>query len=246
VASAKHHGATSVAGLWDSFESYVMAARGACKLVHEAQFKLSSAIQTFDCLLCTAMQAAIISPHLYPPTITGSTFLGAALWAQSNTAFAYLQQIGFCQPFGRSNRRVGCYPFPVLVGETGSAFKTSTDKQWLNDFADYMNGQVRRQCHCCMPSLEHACRFAFFQPSYHLLKAAVLLSAILTASNLHASMLIALAHRIAIKMTRSDRCCLMAETSPLFRIFCYGRAMMGSSALLWLHLTVNGCCACAG
>jgi hypothetical protein len=33
--------------------------------------------------------------------------------------------------------------FPVLVGEVGSAFETPTDKQWLQDFADFANAEVR-------------------------------------------------------------------------------------------------------
>jgi hypothetical protein len=32
--------------------------------------------------------------------------------------------------------------FPVLVGEVGSAFETAADKQWLQDFADFMNAEV--------------------------------------------------------------------------------------------------------
>ena len=43
---------------------------------------------------CVPLQASIISPHVYPPTITGATFLGADLWNQCNTAFGYLQKQG--------------------------------------------------------------------------------------------------------------------------------------------------------
>uniref|UniRef100_A0A383VFK3 Glycoside hydrolase family 5 domain-containing protein n=1 Tax=Tetradesmus obliquus TaxID=3088 RepID=A0A383VFK3_TETOB len=76
------------------------------------------------------VKKAVFSPHLYPPTITMSTWLGKALWEQSNLAFGYLQSTGYCN--GR-----GCTQFPILVGETGSAYKEETDKVWLQDFADY-------------------------------------------------------------------------------------------------------------
>eukprot|EP00775_Hariotina_reticulata_P004256 gene4256-4507_t len=79
-------------------------------------------------------KAAIFTPHVYPPTITKSTFLGKELWEQSRTAFAYLQNTGFCD--GGT-----CTRFPVFVGETGSAFTDETDKKWLNDFAEFLNAR---------------------------------------------------------------------------------------------------------
>lgn len=82
-----------------------------------------------------AHQASIISPHVYPPTITGATFLGADLWAQCNTAFGYLQSTGFCDAGV-------CTKLPVLVGETGSAMVAATDVQWLQDFAEYLSATV--------------------------------------------------------------------------------------------------------
>jgi hypothetical protein len=85
------------------------------------------------------MQAAVFTPHLYPPTITKSTFLGKSLWEQSVTAFAYLQNTGFCD--GGT-----CTRFPVFIGETGSAFEDETDKQWLGDFADFVTAKVRSSC----------------------------------------------------------------------------------------------------
>lgn len=75
---------------------------------------------------------------MYPPTITGNTFLGADLWRQCNTAFGYLQSTGYCA-------EGVCTKLPVLVGETGSNMASQTDVQWLNDFADYLNAQVCRQ-----------------------------------------------------------------------------------------------------
>jgi hypothetical protein len=32
--------------------------------------------------------------------------------------------------------------FPVVVGETGSAYTERDDKTWLKDFADFANAQV--------------------------------------------------------------------------------------------------------
>ncbi|KAF6263154.1 glycoside hydrolase superfamily [Scenedesmus sp. NREL 46B-D3] len=78
---------------------------------------------------------SIISPHLYPPTITKSSWLGEALWKQSNTSFGYLQSTGYCLANG------WCLKFPVLVGETGSAFTEQDDKTWLIDFADFANAR---------------------------------------------------------------------------------------------------------
>jgi hypothetical protein len=36
--------------------------------------------------------------------------------------------------------------FPIVIGETGSAFATDTDKQWLHHFADFLNAEVRVVC----------------------------------------------------------------------------------------------------
>jgi len=80
-------------------------------------------------------QQVVITPHVYPPTITHATFLGQTLWDQCNTSFGYLQTQGFCVD-GE------CTQFPVLIGETGSAFEADQDKEWLRDFADFINAQV--------------------------------------------------------------------------------------------------------
>jgi hypothetical protein len=82
-----------------------------------------------------AFLQTVITPHIYPPSITMNTFLGNALWEQSRIAFAYLQTQGYCSD-GR------CQTFPVMFGEVGSAFETQVDKQWLQDFADFCNAEV--------------------------------------------------------------------------------------------------------
>jgi hypothetical protein len=94
-----------------------------------------SCLQRPAAAAAAAVTQAIFSPHLYPPSITMSTWLGEALWKQSQVAFAYLQSPGYCN--GR-----GCTQFPILVGETGSAYKEESDKTWLRDFADFAFARV--------------------------------------------------------------------------------------------------------
>lgn len=48
------------------------------------------------CCLAPPNQQVVLTPHVYPPTITGATFLGKDLWEQSRTAFGYLQSPGYC------------------------------------------------------------------------------------------------------------------------------------------------------
>jgi hypothetical protein len=66
-----------------------------------------------------------------------ATFLGTALWEQCRVSFGYLQSQGYC-----SSER--CTRFPIVIGEVGSAFETASDKQWLQDFADFVNAEVRK------------------------------------------------------------------------------------------------------
>lgn len=77
--------------------------------------------------------------------------MGKDLWAQCQLAFGYLQGPGYCsetaaQPVtNKLATKNTCGVFPVVIGETGSAFATDTDKQWLTDFADFLNAEVSRQ-----------------------------------------------------------------------------------------------------
>ena len=170
----------------------------------------------------------MITPHVYPPSITGATFLGKDLWEQSRVAFGYLQNPGYCgspmlqtegsdtlatastastrmdlnlrrllslegfagesdsssssssgvmtgtihkmrkmlegwgilraglsaaksspavpgnqqQQQQQQQHTAGCTVFPVVIGETGSNFASATDRQWLQDFADYIMAAV--------------------------------------------------------------------------------------------------------
>ena len=52
----------------------------------------------------------VITPHVYPPTITHATFLGEQLWEQCNTSFGYLQA-SFAAP---RVARDGPFPPPSL------------------------------------------------------------------------------------------------------------------------------------
>jgi hypothetical protein len=83
-----------------------------------------------------------MSPHVYPPSITKATFLGDALWQQCSIAFGYLQTQGYCND-GK------CTVFPVIIGETGSFLSEWSDKQWMADFADFINAQVGNQSFWC-------------------------------------------------------------------------------------------------
>lgn len=94
--------------------------------------------QSDQCQLSTCSVQVVLTPHVYPPSITKATFLGTALWQQSAAAFGYLQSTGYCM-YGK-----GCRVFPVLVGETGSTMLEGTDISWHNDFADFLNGQVSK------------------------------------------------------------------------------------------------------
>jgi hypothetical protein len=66
-----------------------------------------------------------MSPHVYPPSITRSTFLGDTLWQQCAIAFGYLENKGYCKWPGN------CRRFPVIIGETGSFLHDWSDRQWM-------------------------------------------------------------------------------------------------------------------
>lgn len=66
-----------------------------------------------------------MSPHVYPPSVTKSTFLGDTLWQQCALAFGYLENRGYCKWQGN------CRKFPVVIGETGSFLHDANDKQWM-------------------------------------------------------------------------------------------------------------------
>eukprot|EP00877_Chromochloris_zofingiensis_P000949 jgi/Chrzof1/10855/Cz05g14190.t1 len=98
-----------------------------------------------DLLSKPYVNRVVLTPHVYPPSITKATFLGTALWQQSAAAFGYLQSTGYCM-YGK-----GCRVFPVLVGETGSTMLEGTDISWHNDFADFLNGQGGAKAYNTVP-----------------------------------------------------------------------------------------------
>lgn len=75
-------------------------------------------------LVRTVLQITL-SPHVYPPSITKSTFLGDTLWQQCAIAFGYLENKGYCKWQGQ------CRQFPIIIGETGSFLHDEKDKQWM-------------------------------------------------------------------------------------------------------------------
>lgn len=77
----------------------------------------------------------ICSPHVYPPSVTKNTFLGVTLWQQCAISFGYLENKGYCRWPGY------CRQFPIIIGETGSFLQDDNDRQWMQDFADYVEGR---------------------------------------------------------------------------------------------------------
>jgi hypothetical protein len=73
---------------------------------------------------CCTLQV-IMTPHVYPPSITRAVFLGDTLWQQCALAFGYLEEKGYCKGPGN------CRKFPVVIGETGSFLHDDKDKQWM-------------------------------------------------------------------------------------------------------------------
>jgi aryl-phospho-beta-D-glucosidase BglC (GH1 family) len=95
------------------------------------------------------VKASVLTPHMYPPSITRATFLGTALWEQTRTAWGYLQERGYCTGVSGSGGR--CTVFPIVMGETGSAYEEAEDKQWLNDFADFINAEGGARAYNSVP-----------------------------------------------------------------------------------------------
>jgi len=81
----------------------------------------------------------VISPHLYPPSISTHHELdvvtGAGLRKRLDNSFGYLSTTGFCPGGGAP-----CRKFPVVIGETGSKFTDPLDVRMMADFA----GELRR------------------------------------------------------------------------------------------------------
>ncbi len=80
------------------------------------------------------LNQVVISPHVYPPSVTGSpaTDRGAALFKRLSDSFGYLNDKGYCNG-GK------CKVFPIAVGEFGSKFETEPDIVTMGDMAQYFN-----------------------------------------------------------------------------------------------------------
>ena len=94
----------------------------------------------------------VISPHLYPPSVSTQTdpaaVTGAGLAKRLTDSFGYLTKQGFCASGV-------CKTFPVVFGETGSKFTEPLDLRMLSDFAAYM--QTDDSTHAKMPNMIFWC-----------------------------------------------------------------------------------------
>ena len=80
----------------------------------------------------------IISPHLYGPTISKDTvyYYGAGVRERFFNSFGYLGLNGYCS---KKQKPMGCYMFPILIGEFGSFFQDPRDMTFLNELAQWLN-----------------------------------------------------------------------------------------------------------
>ena len=69
----------------------------------------------------------VISPHVYPPTITTATvgYSGAALNQRLTLAHGYLNKVGYCKP------GAACKTFPIVIGEFGTKLTDARDLQMM-------------------------------------------------------------------------------------------------------------------
>jgi hypothetical protein len=101
-----------------------------------AQYGLSDPNPFFQQLLTKPyLNQVVISPHVYPPSVTGQTsnYSGTGLWGRMSESFGYLTQKGYCTAGNP------CKVFPVALGEFGSTFTDSRDLQTMPDIASYLN-----------------------------------------------------------------------------------------------------------
>ena len=78
------------------------------------------------------LDAVIIAPHIYPPSVTGSTGQsGQALWTTLSQAVGYLNQVGYCVG-------TNCHKFPIVMTETGSFLTDPRDLNFYNDLVPYI------------------------------------------------------------------------------------------------------------
>ncbi len=99
-----------------------------------SQYGLSDPRPFFNALLQKPyLNQVAISPHIYPPSVTGaSNDSGSGLWNRMTSSFGYLTEQGYCN--GSK-----CKVFPVALGEFGSKFTDNRDIQWMADMATYLN-----------------------------------------------------------------------------------------------------------
>mmetsp|Transcript_13633 Transcript_13633/g.41196 ORF Transcript_13633/g.41196 Transcript_13633/m.41196 type:complete len:948 (-) Transcript_13633:1152-3995(-) len=81
------------------------------------------------------LNKVVISPHVYPPTITNaaSSFSGAPLNSRLSSAHGYLNKApGYCS--GGT-----CKTFPIAVGEFGTRMTEARDLEMMPQYANYLN-----------------------------------------------------------------------------------------------------------
>lgn len=74
-----------------------------------------------------------LAPHIYGPSISHNTeYSGQSLFSTLSMSMGYLNKQGFCAD-GH------CQPFPIIIGETGSALTDMRDFDFYTSFIQYMN-----------------------------------------------------------------------------------------------------------
>jgi len=76
---------------------------------------------------------------VYPPSITGATFLGQDLWEQSRVAFSYLQGPGYCgSPLAQTERGMSTKAITVTTSMLGKIMSSRV----MSNLIDSMNNKT--------------------------------------------------------------------------------------------------------
>lgn len=74
--------------------------------------------------------------------LTSSSFMSSVLDAEGNVV-GNLKDATTTS--NKKAEKKSCTVFPVVIGETGSAYTSATDKTWLNDFAEFITASVSNE-----------------------------------------------------------------------------------------------------
>eukprot|EP00884_Botryococcus_braunii_P019613 jgi/Botrbrau1/6335/Bobra.0339s0042.1 len=90
----------------------------------------------------------ILGPHVYPPSVYDTLnnmtdgANGPSLWDRLSKSFGYLNKNGYCiSGVVRGNHSSFCHVFPVIIGETGTAFRDPRDLKAELDLAAYVRAE---------------------------------------------------------------------------------------------------------